>query len=181
MMNSMIRRIWGRVYNKLGVIAHHRGNLDEAKKWYLKSLKIEQLSNNFLGMQKSYINLALLEMDCRKFEEADKFCENAIEIGKEVGATKALGNALATRLMIKLANGDCEGYILWAIRALVVFASRDETNKEAIAILDDLRTRWQKGLFDIDLFERVWRQETGNETPKQIIDIVVDDFYKERE
>jgi len=83
--------------------------------------------------------------------------------------------------MIKLANGDCEGYILWAIRALVVFASRVETNKEAIAILDDLRTRWQKRLFDIDLFERVWCQETGDEAPKQIIDIVFDDFYKERE
>ena len=77
------------LYNFLGIFYNALGNLQEAEKAYIQSLKINQSVSDIWN------NFSVNQFDLEKFEESVRSCENALKLEpKNAKALNNLGNAL---------------------------------------------------------------------------------------
>ncbi len=70
------------IYNNLGVLAIHQGNMKDAETLYFKSLKYEKRCYNLSGISVCYINLGSLFEDKNNYKKSIHSLNEALEIQK---------------------------------------------------------------------------------------------------
>ena len=78
------------IYNNLGTYYHNDGKSDEALSLFKKSLAIREQINDVYGIVSSYINLANLNIDKRRYKIAEKQLHAALSKTKKINATEQL-------------------------------------------------------------------------------------------
>ena len=85
-------RLEGSVFNNIGDVHHTRGNVEEARRYYEKALRISKEIGNEIEQAVSYNNLGVLNHDCLgKLDDALVYHEKALEIRKRLRDRKAEG------------------------------------------------------------------------------------------
>lgn len=71
-------------YNNLGLIYQSLGQYTKTEELLLKSLEYQKLSKNNNGLILNYVNLADLKIKQKKYEDAEQYLNQAINLGKSI-------------------------------------------------------------------------------------------------
>ncbi|MFD9563189.1 tetratricopeptide repeat protein [Streptomyces sp. NPDC059994] len=72
-------------YHQIGMVAQHRGRLEEAEEWYHKSLAIEEGLGNRTGMAGSYHQLGIVSQLRGRMTQAEEWYHKSLTIKEELG------------------------------------------------------------------------------------------------
>ena len=75
----------GRYIHQLGILAHDRGDYDEAARQYQRSLDIKERLGDQAGMASSYHQLGILAQDRGDYDEAARQYQRSLDINERLG------------------------------------------------------------------------------------------------
>jgi tetratricopeptide (TPR) repeat protein len=71
--------------NQLAIVATKVGRLDEAERWYLRTIEIDEQLGNQQGLSRDYSNLASLYLSQNRLDAAARYARRALEIDEAIG------------------------------------------------------------------------------------------------
>ncbi|MFQ6040740.1 MAG: tetratricopeptide repeat protein [Candidatus Poribacteria bacterium] len=77
--------------NNLGIIATVRGNFDDAIAYYTRSVAAYESIDDIPGLSTAYHNLAMLQVDTAKWQEAGASYQTALEYAQQAGNLELMG------------------------------------------------------------------------------------------
>ncbi len=112
----------GHVEQNLGVIANIRGNYDEARRRYLRSLRAFDRARNELGCARAYHNLGMLSADREQWRDAEAYFDAALERAVHLGDVALRATTLLNRTEVDVACRRFERALASAEEALTTFS-----------------------------------------------------------
>jgi tetratricopeptide (TPR) repeat protein len=107
-------------YHQLGAVAEGRGSLDDAERWYLKSLAIKEELGDKPGMASSYHQLGIVAERRGSLDDAERWYLKALAIEEELGNKP--GMAITYHQLGKVAEkrGSLDDAERWYLKALAI-------------------------------------------------------------
>jgi tetratricopeptide (TPR) repeat protein len=102
---SKRRPVW---IQQLGILAHDRGDYEEAERRYHQSLEINERLGNQTGMANSYHNLGILAQNRGDYEEAERRYHQSLEIKEPLGNQTGMANSYHNLGTLAQNRGDYE-------------------------------------------------------------------------
>ncbi|TAX63352.1 tetratricopeptide repeat protein [Rhizobium ruizarguesonis] len=110
----------GFAYHKLGVVAHQRGDLDAAERWYRKSLKIKKVFSDSSGLASTYHQLGIVASERGNFGAAENWYREAIEIKESLGDRPGMAMTYHTLGIATEEQGDLGAAERWYRKSLEI-------------------------------------------------------------
>lgn len=110
-----------RVYNNLGVLFFYSGDLDQSWKYYRKSISLDSLLGDSLGVAASLINLAAISNKWEKLDKAYQYLkrgEKIAESSNDEWITRSIYEGLANNYLYK---GKYDSSLIYINKALPLF------------------------------------------------------------
>ncbi|WP_436515064.1 tetratricopeptide repeat-containing sensor histidine kinase [Ekhidna sp. To15] len=110
-----------RVYNNLGVLFFYNGDMDQSWKYYRKSIMLDSLLGDSLGVAASLINLAAISNKWEKLDKAYKYLKRGEKIAENSGddwITRSIYEGLANNYLYK---GEYDSSLIYINKALPLF------------------------------------------------------------
>jgi tetratricopeptide (TPR) repeat protein len=103
------------------MIAHERGDYDEAARQYQRSLDIKERLGDQAGLAMSYHQLGMLAHDRRDYDEAARQYRRALDINERLGnQANMAANSSQLGSLETNRGGSTATAIAWHVKALVV-------------------------------------------------------------
>ncbi|MEU4349131.1 tetratricopeptide repeat protein [Streptomyces sp. NPDC023838] len=107
-------------YHQIGMVAQHRGRLEEAEEWYRKSLAIEELLANRSGMASSYHQLGIVSQLRGRMAEAEEWYRKSLAITQELGNWVGIASSYHSLGMVAQHRGRLEEAEKWYRKSLAI-------------------------------------------------------------
>lgn len=105
-------------YNAMGSSFVDLGELDSARVYFSKSLKIKEQLKDLKGIGSVLNNMALMEVDAKNFAEADALLNRCIAIGKKTGVSSLITMAQINQGYCALKKGNPDQAISLLLSAM---------------------------------------------------------------
>ena len=115
------RELRARVEQNLGILANIRGDLEEARACYGRSLEAYRSSGDEHGCAIAYHNLGMVSTDCEEWEEADAHFRASREIAERAGDVHLQGLCLVNQAEVQVQRQRFEEARRNAEAALAIF------------------------------------------------------------
>ncbi|MGQ0539770.1 MAG: HD domain-containing phosphohydrolase, partial [Gemmatimonadaceae bacterium] len=99
-------RLRARIEQNLGIIANIRGDLAAAMEHYSQSLAAFRSADDEAGCAIAYHNLGMISSDRRRWDEAERYFAQSMELAIAQGDEHLRANCLLNRTEVLLARGD---------------------------------------------------------------------------
>jgi len=111
----------GRIEQNLGILANVRGNLDEARAHYQRSLELHQQAGNEYRCALAFHNLGMVSADQKDWVEADRYYDESRAIAEKLGDMHLQGLCLLNHAEVHIARQQFEQARRGAESALSLF------------------------------------------------------------
>jgi len=150
------RQLFADRNNNLGIMAAVRGDFDDAITYYTQAIEFYESLEDIRGLATAYQNLALLQVNMRKWKDAGESYQRALEYTQQDGNIELMGMIQLTRAELALKLYDFTMAQACCKHALKVFGRLDSQTciAEAYKILGCVYRQQQKWEDAGRLFER---------------------------
>jgi tetratricopeptide (TPR) repeat protein len=107
-------------HNNLGLIALHRGRLDDAENWFSRSLAIRTELGHQPGMADGYRHLGIVAQDRGRLEDAENWYAKALTINEKSGNRPGMATSYHLLGSIARDRGRLEDAENWCAKALTI-------------------------------------------------------------
>ena len=108
-------------YGRLGILAHDRGDYDEAARQYQRSLDISERIGDQAGMAGSYGRLGILAHDRGDYDEAARQYQRSLDISERIGdQAKTATSYGRLGILEKERGGSIAAAVTWHVKALAI-------------------------------------------------------------
>jgi tetratricopeptide (TPR) repeat protein len=107
-------------YHSLGIVAQQRGQLDDAKNWYQKSLTVNEELGGTRSMAHTYHQLGTVAQLGRQLDDAGSWYRKALSIYKELGDRARMSGTYAQLGMVALDQDQVDDAEDWYRKALII-------------------------------------------------------------
>jgi tetratricopeptide (TPR) repeat protein len=138
---------WG-----LGILAHHRGNCDEAVSWLERTVAIARSRGELWPVCDCLVRLASLELERDRYEAARAYCAELAPFAAKLGdgSERTLGVALDALALLRSGDGatvrQAEERLQSALDELAVL---DAKGARSYALLSAAEWHWSNGRRDV--------------------------------
>ena len=142
--------------NILGVMSTVQGAFDDAIKYYTQSIETYESLQDLRGLSDTYHNLALLQVDMEKWQDAGESYQRALEYAQQVCNLELMGLIQLNRAELFMKLYDYAMAQACCRHALKVFGRLDSQTRiaEAYKFMGCIHSRQQKWEDAGRLFER---------------------------
>jgi len=163
-------------YHQLGIVAQQRGQLDDAQRWYERSLEIEEEFGNRPGMASSYHQLGSLAQMRGQLDDAQRWYERSLEIKEQRGDRPGMASSYGQIGLLAKAKGDLRGALHWIVKCVALF---EEFPHPAMGPGPSHLVRLTQDVGGITELGKIWVEATGNALPPQVRSFVEDELKGE--
>jgi tetratricopeptide (TPR) repeat protein len=108
-------------HNNLGMIAQHRGRLDDAENWFSTSLAIRTELGHKPGMGATYHQLGIIAQDRGRLDDAENWYAKALTINEELDNRPGMATSYHLLGSIVRARGRLDDAEDWCAKALTIW------------------------------------------------------------
>jgi tetratricopeptide (TPR) repeat protein len=107
-------------YHQLGMVAQHRGELEQAEQWYRKSLEIEEALGDRPRLASTYHELGMVAQDRGELAQAEQWYRKSLEIEEALGNRPGLASSYHNLGAVAQDRGELEQAEQWYRKALEI-------------------------------------------------------------
>ncbi len=107
-------------YHQLGMVAQHRGRLDEAEGWYKKSLAIKEALDNQPNMAASYHQFGMVAQHRGRLDEAEDWYKKSLAIFEALGDQPRMAMSYHQLGMVANLRGRLDEAEGWYMKSLAI-------------------------------------------------------------
>ena len=107
-------------HHQLGMVAQHRGDLDQAEDWYRQSLTIEEQLNNRPGMATSYHQLGIVAQLRGDLDQAEDWYRQSLTIKEQLDNRPGMASSYHQLGMVAQDRGDLDQAEDWYRQSLTI-------------------------------------------------------------
>lgn len=155
-------------YHLLGFAAQQRGLLDDAQKWYLKSLTIKEGLGDRPGTASSFHQLGMVAQLRGLLDDAQEWYLKSLTIAEELGDRPGMAMSFGQLGLLAEAGGHSEQAMEWTIRCVALF---DEFPHPATGP-GPTNLAQLTAFLGIDTLYRCWQRVTGQPLPHAVRDAI---------
>ncbi|NBC34506.1 MAG: tetratricopeptide repeat protein [Alphaproteobacteria bacterium] len=106
--------------HQLGIVAQKRGDLDDAERWYRKSLEMWQALGDRPGMATTYHQLGMVAQERGDLDDAERWYRKALGIDEALGERPGMAQSYHQLGMVAQERGDLDDAERWYRKAVEI-------------------------------------------------------------
>jgi tetratricopeptide (TPR) repeat protein len=114
------RRSIAVLYHQLGMVAQKRRRLDDAERWYQRSLTLEEELGNRPGMATSYHQLGRMAQDRGRLDDAERWYQQSLAIKEDLGDRPGMATSYHQLGMVAGHRGRLDEAERWYRQSLAI-------------------------------------------------------------